>query len=268
MEAAESDEAHVTLSDSDVGFKDKARPGRDLPRPRRIWGFALAAGVTVGIVSGLLGELALGAFKPRLIKVQILLQEFIQPTTESQIAADVKNSTLSIVLLGFIAAFGLGLAGGLASRSPTRGVLAGLATGSLGAMTGFLAAWRLLPLFHRQIVPDPNDLYTPMLLHGVMWASVGAVAGAAFSIGLGEVRRLPKAILGASIGAVLATLVFHAIGESLFPEAGFTQMVAESPYVRLLARFLFGVLIAAGAARGVQGLVTHHPRPDVPVSAA
>jgi hypothetical protein len=254
--------------DAEVGtgpVPGKAMPGGNLLQPRQIWAIALAAGVAAGLISWLVGEWTLEAFKPRLFKQQIMLQTVIQPTNASQNAADLKNAILAHAILGSVMGLTLGVAGGLAGRSPSRGMVAGLGGLAAGALVGGVAASALLPLFYRRNVPDLNDLMTPILLHGGIWMAIGAVGGAAFAIGLGAVRWLPNAIVGACIGALLATIGFHLLGASLFPEAGSIDAMPSSALVRLIARLLVTLLIAAGAAWGVQGRLNVPYPPATPV---
>jgi hypothetical protein len=222
-------------------------------RPRQMWALALSAGAAAGVVSWLGGEWALTAFRPRTFKVQIMLMTYIQPTTASQNAADFKNATLAFAILGSATGLAMGSAGGLAGRSPSRGVIVGWGGAALGGLVGAIASWYLLPLFYRRFVPDPNDLLSPILIHGGLWTAIGAVGGAAFAIGMGCGRRVPQAILGAGAGAALATVLFHLLAASLFPDSRSTEPVAASSTVRLLSRMLVTVLVAAGAARGAQG---------------
>ena len=58
--------------------------------------------------------------------------------------------------------------------------------------------------------------------------------------------------------ALGATVLFHGLGEVLFPDSGSTAPVAGTTLLRLLAVFLVTILIACGAARAAVG---HLPRP-------
>ena len=225
---------------------------RPLPH-RLVWAIALAAGIVAGLISWLGGELALGAFRPRLYRLEMMGMTSLQPTRESQDAADLKNATLAFTVLGSVTGLVMGLAGGLAGRAPGRGVFVALALQALGALVGALASLALLPLFYRGNVPDPSDLLSPILIHGGVWMAIGAVGGLAFALGLGSRGHLPNAVGAACIAAFLAAIVFHLLNGVLFPDSSSMEPVARSRLVRLLAMLLVTILVALGAARGALG---------------
>jgi hypothetical protein len=221
---------------------------------RQIWAIALGAGVAAGLIAWLAGELTHGFFRPRLYKVEVMgLGTTMQPSRESQFAADLRNAALAFAILGCATGLAMGLAGGLAGGSAARGVVVGLAAQAAGGLVGALAAAALVPFFYRRLVPDSNDLLTPILLHGGIWMAIGAVGGLAFALGLNSRRRLANALGAACIGAFLAAVLFHLLSGSLFPDSGSTEPVASSSGVRLLALLLVTTLVAVGAARGALG---------------
>jgi len=238
------------------------------PRPRgqaEVWAVALAAGVAAGLVSWVGGELAHGAFKPQLVQVVGNFgQKVMLPTRSTLNAADLKNATLAFAVLGGVTGLVMGIAGGVAGRSALHGVVVGLGAQVLGVLVGALASLALVPLFHRDFVPDTNDLLSPIMIHAGIWAAIGAVGGLAFAIGMRRGRRLLNAIGGACLGAILATVVFHVLSGALFPDSGSTEPVATSSFVRLLAMLLVTVLVAPGAARGALGRASlpSSPVPD------
>jgi len=221
--------------------------------PRQVWELALAAGVAAGLVSWLAGELAHDVFKPRLYETEVMGMKTMQPTALSQNAADSKNARLAMSILGCITGLALGVAGGLADRSPSRAVTVGLAGAAAAGPIAALASWALLPFFFRSFVPDPEDVLPPILIHGGIWAAIGAIGGAAFAIGAGRVRRAALAVVGACVGACLASVVFHVFSLAIFPDSRSTEPLASSSFVRLLAALVVTVLIAIGAVLGVQG---------------
>jgi hypothetical protein len=186
----------------------------------------------------------------------------MQPSRESQFAADLYNATLVFAILGCATGLAMGFAGGLAGGSASRGVVAGLAAQAAGALVGALSSLALVPFFYRRIVPDLNDLLTPILIHGGIWMAIGAVGGLAFALGLKSRRNLPNAIGAACVGAFLAAVLYQLLSASLFPDTGSTGPVASSSVVRLLAMLLVTVLVAIGAVRGALGRA---PRPALPV---
>jgi len=223
----------------------------------QIWAIALAAGVAAGVLAWVGGELAYGTFKPQLFpQVLALGQTVMAPTPASLKAADIKNATLAFAILGGVTGLVMGFAGGLAGRSLSRGVIVGLGAQALGVLVGALASLAFVPFFHRELVPDTNDLLSPIVIDSGIWAAIGAVGGLAFAIGMRCGRHLLRAIGAASLGAILAAVVFHLVSGGLFPDSGSTEPVATSSFVRLLAMLLVTVLVAAGAARGAQGRVS------------
>jgi hypothetical protein len=231
------------------------------PARRRTWTSALLAGVAAGLAAWLAGEAAQGAFRPRLFEVVILQQKVIQSTTLSENAAALKNAALSFGILGLVTGLAMGLAGGLSGRCPSRALVAGLGGAAIGGLVGVGASLALLPLFFRQLIPDPNEVLLPVLIHGGIGAAIGAVGGAAMAVGLGAYGRLHRAILGGALGACLATVLFHVLASSFFPDSSYTEPQAASSVVRLLSRMLGTVLIAAGTARA---LVHRHPAKPTP----
>jgi hypothetical protein len=224
-------------------------------RPRRAtWAIVLACGVAGGLVSWLAGELAFGAFRPRLFLVQTMGTSSLQPSRDSQRAADIKNATLVFAILGGVTGLAMGLAGGVAAHAPARSLKVGLLALGAGALAGALASLGLVPLFFRELVPDTNDLLTPILIHGGIWTAIGAVGGIAFAIGTGRSKRqFADAIAGACFGAVLATIFYHVLAAAIFPDAKSTVAVANTAIVRFLAMSLVPIMIAIGAGIGAQG---------------
>jgi hypothetical protein len=178
----------------------------------------------------------------------------LEPSRESQRAAELKNAALVFAILGGVTGFAMGLAGGLAVRASARGLKVGLVALVAGALVGTLASLGLVPLFYRELIPDTNDLLTPILIHGGIWTAIGAVGGIAFAIGTGmSKKQFADSIAGACFGAVLATILYHMLAAAVFPAAKSTEAVANTAVVRFLAMSLVPILIAIGAAIGAQG---------------
>jgi hypothetical protein len=239
-----------------------ADPGPSPPKPPpdrsrgSVWGIALGCGLVAGLAAWLAGELAYGSFQPRLSEVVIMQMRTVQSTTQTEHAAEFKNAMLAFALLGAITGLGMGAAGGLAGRSSPQGLIAASGGLAVGGLVGAGASLLALPLFYRQLIPDPNDILTPILVQAAIYLPIGALGGAAFALGRGNFRRLPHAVLGGILGALMATVLFHVIGASFFPDSFHTDPLATSFQLRLIARLLVTVLVAAGTARAVLG-----PRP-------
>ena len=186
----------------------------------------------------------------------------MEPSVESQYAAELKNAALVNAVLGCAAGLAMGFAGGLAARAPSRGTFVGLNAQAVGMLVGALAALALIPLFHpvikRPFPTDMDDVWLPLAMHASIWAGIGAIGGAAFAIGGGFRPRLPGAIGSATSGAMLAAFFFQLIGTCLPLDAGATDPVARWSVIRLVAMLLPSVMIAAGAALGTVG----HVRPS------
>lgn len=228
-----------------------ADDGGNRPRPhRQIWAVALAAGVAAGLVSFIAGELAHEAFRPRLFKVEGPGTISMQPSTESQDAADLKNAALAFAILGCATALALGFAGGIAGRSPGRGAMVGLGAQAAGSLVGSVASLALLPLVHRRMGEGTNDLVWPLMIHAAILAAIGAVGGLAFAIGMGRRRSLLNAIAAASVGACLASVLVRLVDVCFSADSGQADLVASSSVLRFLAMLVPGVLIAIGAASG------------------
>jgi hypothetical protein len=221
---------------------------------RRIWVFALAAGVAAGLISWAAGEFAVDAFKPRLYRIVVPPGAVtFAPTSASANAAQFKNSVLTFALLGCVTGLAMGFSGGLAARSPRRGMIAGLAAQAAGLLVGAIISLALVRFFYRGLVQDLNDLWSPVLIHGAIGMAIGAVGGAAFALGMGCPRRHQAAIGAAVVGGLFAPILFQTLSATFLPGANTMGPIADSRSARLLAMLLITLLIAVGAARGVQG---------------
>jgi hypothetical protein len=232
-------------------------------RPHSRWKaglIAVAGGVVAGLVAWMAGEQAANVFHPRLYKTEVMGLVYDLPTQQSQRVADIKNALLTVAILGGATGMAMGLAGGLAGGSPRRGVMVGLAALVAGTLAGVLSGFFVFRHFFRDVVPDVNDLLTPILLHGAIWMVIGAVGGLAFALGIGGRPQRLHAAVAAGIGAFLASVLYHVLGAILSPGSNASDPVAKSADLRFLAMTLFTVLVAAGAAIGALGQVREAPR--------
>jgi hypothetical protein len=226
-------------------------------RAAQVWAIALVAGIVAGLLAWVGGELAQDTFKPRLYEVpNVFGAVSMQPTGASTNVAEYKNASLAFAILGGVTGLVMGLAGGVAGRSVGRGVIVGLGAQAVGALVGALASLVLLRFFYRGLVPDLNDLWLPVLIHGGIWMAIGAVGGFAFALGKGSARRLQAAIGAAVASGFFASILFQTLSARLLPDAESTGPMAGSASARLLAMLSVTVLIAIGAARGTQGHAT------------
>ncbi len=220
--------------------------------PLLIWVSAVAAGLLVGVLAWGAGELTKDAFQPKLVKVQVLLQTFITSTLDTEHDAAKKNAALAFAIFGCVTGMVMGLAGGIASRAVARGVVVGLGAGALGGILTALSSWLILPYFFAQLAPNPNNFLFPIVIQGAIWLDIGAIGGIAFALGIGEVRRVPHALVGGCAGALLGTVLFHLVAAMAYQDSEFTEPLAKVAIVRLIARVLVSLFAAIGIARAVQ----------------
>jgi hypothetical protein len=218
--------------------------------PSPVWRITLACGGTAGIISWALGELAQGAFKPVLVKQVMLTGTFIQPTLITENVADFKNAMLAFALLGGAMALAMGIAGGLGARSIVRGLTVGSIGATIGALVGAGVSRLVLPIFYRRLSPDPNDVMTPILVHGAIWTALGAVSAISFAIGIKARRDFFYIVVNACVAAFSASFLYHMAAEGLFPAANSSEPIANSAAARLLAAVFVTMLVAVGAASG------------------
>ncbi len=108
---------------------------------------------------------------------------------------------------------------------------------------------------YRHAHPDEalQDLVYPMLVHVVIWSSVGAAGGAAHGIGLGNRRALVAIALGGLAGGALAAIVYEVVGAIALPQAQTARFVSTTASSRLLARLMVTTLAAVGVALAAAG---------------
>lgn len=229
-----------------------AVPAGPVPQStRRLWMWALAAGVLAGTLTSVGGEVAWGegrsARAPRIVA-------FPSPEDHARVIRGlVRSSALSFIQQGAILGAVLGLAGGLARGSARAGLLAAMIGGGLGAAMAAAASHLLLPYYYWSLKPESDSLTSPMLTHGGIWGAIGAAAGLAFGLGLGAGGRQAwaqwaRCALAGLLGGVAATMVYDLVGAVMFPLDKTSQPVSATLVTRLLAQFSVALFVAAGAA--------------------
>jgi hypothetical protein len=172
----------------------------------------------------------------------------VTPTVATQTVAAARNGALTFGVLGLCLGGCLGLAGGLARRSSFA-----VAAGGLGSVLGFAAgvatSLALLPfcIASRLRYPD-NDLVISFVMHGAIWGSVGAVAGLAFAVGLGERSVWVRALTAGFAGALVGAVAFDLIGAVAFLGAKTDDPISRTWVTRLIARLLVTVATAAAVS--------------------
>jgi hypothetical protein len=224
-------------------------------QPSRVWTAALVAGIVAALVSWLAGEALFDAFLPK-TKVVYGGGGPMTIATPAELAVTrTKNATLAFGALGAILGLTLGFAGGMARSSVRAGVRAALIGMVLGIVAAAAFSLVLLPVYNRvQDIYEEKasiDLTVPLLIHGGIWAAIGATAGLAFGIGLGGRYAIARGLLGGLVGAALGAVVYEIVGALAFPLDSTVQPLSQSWGSRLLARSAVALLVAVGVALAI-----------------
>ncbi len=162
-------------------------PKRSPDQQGRILILGIAAGLMAGVASSLVGEVILGRYQSDLVPTVKA-----HPTAEDlQHWRDARlySATLTFMTMGSFLGLTMGLAGGLARRSVLASASAAMAGLVLGTATGASLALVLVSNFYKIHDPQSNDLVLPLLTHGAIWSTLGAIGGLAFGLGLGGKHR-------------------------------------------------------------------------------
>jgi hypothetical protein len=169
----------------------------------------------------------------------------VSPSVATENVAAARNGAVAFGVLGLFLGGCLGLAGGLARRSSFA-----VAAGGLGSVLGFAAgvgaSLALLPfcIASRIRYPD-NELVISLVMHGAIWGLVGALAGLAFAVGLGERPLWVRALTAGFAGALVGAVAFELIGAIAFPGAKTDDPISRTWVTRLMARLMVTVATAA-----------------------
>ena len=229
----------------------------------RLW-LALA-GLVAGLVAFGIGETIYELIPAKKVEIPTMGQIVIGPNEETSNVAATRNAALTFGVLGVCLGGLLGIAGGLARRSVSAAVAAGLLGSILGLALAAGAGFALLPYFLKALPNHPDyDLILSMIMHGSIWGLTGAAAGLAFAVGLGDRRLFVRALAAGFMGAVLGAIVFDLIGGLLFPLASTGQPISTTWPTRLMARLM--VTVATAAVVVVQLPCSRARRADEPSS--
>jgi hypothetical protein len=258
----------------DPGLANALLPGPTTApsSPGRTWLLVLAAGLLAGLAGFGIGEAA-----PKFFPVSLEFSPEIR-RNGSRVPIELErrvgisrdqSATLAYGGLGMFLGLALGAAGGLARRSPRAAIAAGVLGLVLGGAAGAGMTRVLLPSYHatRAAASDAdhnNDLALALRTHGGIWLAVGAAAGLALGIGLGGGARTARAIIGGSMGAVVAAVTYEFGGAVLFPLAETFRPMAVEMIPRLSAHLAVALCVAAGALLIADYLTLRRatPRPD------
>lgn len=228
---------------------EPAAPPVDQWAPVSIWLIALAAALLAGVASWPIGEATRRYFKPS--EAAAAQRYDFRALNRETAIANARNGALAFGALGGLLGLGLGLAGSL-SRRPSRGALRSAAVGLiLGAATGALPSFAILPWHWQTRHDDPAsiDLTMPLLIHAGLWCGLGAAAGLAYGLGRRGLKPRPllAGALGGLIGAAIGTVFYELVGAMSFPLERTTDPFSATASTRLLARLSVAVFAALGA---------------------
>jgi hypothetical protein len=218
------------------------------------WAAISAAALATGFVAWALGEWALTAFAP---SYELTPEQRNNMALKSvEIARQGRTAGVHVAMftygsLGAAMGFTLGLAGGLARRSPFRGLAVAVAGLILGAGVAAAVASVAVPYYYRAFKASgdnlAHDLVTPLIVHAAMWICAGAVGGGALGFGLGSWALAIRGAIGGALGALVGTLVYESLSAMLFPLVETTRPISESPGARMLALVSVAILASLGA---------------------
>jgi hypothetical protein len=218
-----------------------ARWGEAKARLSRARKLVLMGGLLAGLIAFGIGEAIYDLIPVQRIQVTELMtnKALMVFTPETEIAAAARNAALAFGLLGACLGGFLGTAGGLARRSTSAAATAGFLGAVVASAWGAGISLGLLPYCLQAQADHPeNDLIIALVMHGLIWGPVGAVAGLAFAVGLGERRVMVQSLAAGLAGALLGTVCFDLIGAALFSHAETANAISLTWPTRLMARLL------------------------------
>ena len=210
-------------------------------RRSRAWKLAAAGGLLAGLIAFGVGEPIYKVIPATRVSQKIRMSniEVMLPSRETENAAAAKNAALTFGVLGVCLGGALGMAGGLARRSTSATVTAGVLGAVVASALGVAISLALLPYcLQAQLDHTDQDLIIALVMHGLIWGPVGAMAGLAFAIGLGERRLAVHALTASLVGAVLGTFAFELLGAAFFSNAETVKPISVTWPTRLMARLL------------------------------
>ncbi len=225
-----------------------ADPGR---YGRARW-LAILAGLLAGLVAFGIGEATYELIPAEKVAQNLMGSIVMVGNRATNTVADARNGAIAFGVLGLCLGGCLGIAGGLARRSGAGAVTGGLIGSLLGLALGAGISLAVLPKFiSMRYDYFEYDLIIAMVMHSLIWGLLGAAAGLAFAVGLGESRSAGRSLVAGWVGAVLGALAFELIGAMVFPSANTNYPISETWPTRLMAR----LLVSVGAALTVALLV-------------
>jgi MFS family permease len=228
----------------------------------RLLALALAAGLIAGVASWLAGEVILNGYKSDLVPALK-----ISPSPEDIRRwkdARIYSATLTFATMGGCLGLTMGLAGGLARRAVFASARAAIQGLLLGTAVAGSTAFVLVSIFFKRHDPQSGDLVLPLLTHGAIWSTVGAIGGLAFGLGLGGQGRWKATLVGGLVGAVAATIVYEIVGALAFASSKTDLPVSSSITTRGMAQLLVAILSAVGAVLALRQSAKREASSSVP----
>ena len=228
----------------------------------------ILGGLAAGLLAFAIGEATYELIPPKIVPINMMGHTTMGPSPETSERASVRNAAIAFGVFGVCLGGLLGIAGGLARRSVSASVTAGLLGSVLGMVPAVGGSLMLLPYFLKVIRNNPDyDLILSMIMHGLIWCLIGAAAGLAFAVGLGERRLIGRSLVAGIAGAALGVVAFDLIGAIVFPLADTGLPISVTRTTRFLARIVVaiataGILILSlpGCAQPGQALIRDRPR--------
>lgn len=218
--------------------------------PRFLMASAMGAGLAAGLLAWALEERGLFEFKAAIGHYNMMGTDIKDVTPETRYAALLKTAILTFGTLGAMLGTALGFAGGRARQGLPAGALGLIAGGACGAAS----AGVLVLIHHRTVsLTDTAELLAALLIHGGIFASIGAGAGAALGFGAGGRGRLLRGLIGGAAGGLLGALIYEIVGAVGFPSDETSEPIAGTTVTRLIAFVLVSLGSAVGAALSAQG---------------
>jgi hypothetical protein len=218
----------------------------------RPWLGAVVAALLAAGGAWLLGESGVARAVAADAAIPTMGQIVMAPTVATTHTADVKNAVRTFGAFGALLGLLLGLAGGWSRINARAAWTAGLVGLIAGGVTGAAGPLFVVRAFHHWQSEGADDLIVSMVMHSGLLTFVGAAAGLALAIGLGNKRRLDHAALGGAIGAVVGAVAYDLIGAFAFPFANTADPLATTAAARFVELIVPAIAIAVGAASGAR----------------
>jgi hypothetical protein len=211
----------------------------------RLLALVIAAALIAGVASFLAGEVILKSYQGDLVPTLK-----VRPSPEDvRRLSDARVHSASFAFMAMGGAFGMtmGLAGGLARRSVAGSARAAIPGLLLGTTVVTSLALVLVSNFYKRYDPHSGELVLPLLTHGAIWSTVGAIGGLAFGLGLGAQGRWKTTLVGGLVGGAAATILYEIVGALAFATQKTDLPVSSSITTRGMAHVLVALLSAVGA---------------------